>query len=84
MANTKKLKQAARQRDRNKPVRWELDNLSIKEICDKYPDKIVSVEQRNNATYLQLDSCTIIFNSVFPSICSPERLNKQLRNNKYN
>ena len=61
----------------NTPVnRHTLDNLSIKEIIDKFPDKVVSVEQRNNSTYLQLDSCMIIFNSDFPRYSSPERLNE--------
>ena len=72
-------------RDINKPInRWELDNLSIKEIMLKYPDKIVSLDQRNGATYLAMDTCTIIFNSNFPKVCSPERLKKQIKNNKYN
>ena len=69
----------------NKPInRHTLDNLSIKEIIDKFPDKVMSVEQRNGATYLQLDTCMVIFNSDFPRYSSPERLEKQLRNNKYN
>tara|TARA_R100000656_G_C3928889_1_gene124396 strand:- start:72 stop:305 length:234 start_codon:yes stop_codon:yes gene_type:complete len=72
-------------RDINKPInRWELDNLSIKEIMSKYPDKVVSLDQRNGATYLAMDTCTIIFNSNFPKVCSPERLKKQIKNNKYN
>jgi len=72
-------------RNVNTPVnRHALDNLSIKEIMDKFPDKVISVEQRNRATYLQLDSCMIIFNSDFPKYSSPERLNKQRRCNKYN
>ena len=76
MANTKHV---------NKPItRHTLDNLSIKEIINKFPDKVISVEQRNRATYLQLDTCMIIFNSDFPRYSSPERLNKQRRNNKYN
>ena len=69
----------------NNPInRHTLDNLSIKEIMDKFPDKVISVEQRNRATYLQLDTCMIIFNSNFPRYSSSERLNKQLRNNKRN
>ena len=76
MANTKHV---------NKPInRHSLDSLSIKEIINKFPDKVISVEQRNKATYLQLDTCMIIFNSEFPKYSSPERLNKQRRNNKYN
>jgi len=76
MANTKHV---------NNPInRHSLDNLSIKEIINKFPDKVISVEQRNRATYLQLDTCMIIFNSDFPRYSSPERLNKQRRNNKYN
>ena len=76
MANTKHV---------NKPItRHTLDNLSIKEIINKFPDKVISVEQRNKATYLQLDTCMIIFNRDFPRYSSPERLNKQRRNNKYN
>ena len=72
-------------RNVNTPVnRHVLDNLTIKEIMDKFPDKVISVEQRNRATYLQLDSCMIIFNSDFPKYSSPERLNKQRRGNKYN
>ena len=69
----------------NKPVnKHTLENLSIKEIINKFPDKTISVEQRNMATYLQLDTCMIIFNNDFPRYSSPERLKKQLRNNKYN
>ena len=69
----------------NKPNnRHTLDSLSIKEIINKFPDKVISVEQRNMATYLQLDTCMIIFNSDFPKYSSPERLKKQLKNNKYN
>jgi hypothetical protein len=76
MANTKHV---------NKPInRHTLDNLSIKEIINKFPDKVISVEQRNRATYLQLDTCMIIFNSDFPRYSSSERLKKQLKNNKYN
>ena len=76
MANTKRV---------NRPInRHTLDSLSIKEIINKFPDKVISVEQRNRATYLQLDTCMIIFNSDFPRYSSPERLNKQRRNNKYN
>ena len=76
MANTKHV---------NKPInRHTLDNLTIKEIIDKFPDKVISVEQRNRATYLQLDTCMIIFNSDFPKYSSPERINKQISNNKRN
>jgi len=76
MANIKRV---------NRPInRHTLDSLSIKEIINKFPDKVISVEQRNRATYLQLDTCMIIFNSDFPRYSSPERLNKQRRNNKYN
>jgi len=51
----------------NKPVnKHTLENLSIKEIINKFPDKTISVEQRNMATYLQLDTCMIIFNKDCP------------------
>lgn len=69
----------------NKPVnKHTLENLSIKEIINKFPDKTISVEQRNMATYLQLDTCMIIFNNNFSRHSSSKRLKKQLRNNKYN
>jgi len=68
----------------NIPKTHELTSFNVKEIIDKYPDKVISVESRNNATYLVMDTCILIFNSSFPRVSSVERIDKQLRNNKYN
>lgn len=50
----------------NVPKQHELTSFNIKEIIDKYPDKVVSVESRNNSTCLIMDTCILIFNSNFP------------------
>lgn len=63
-----------------------MKEISIKELLEKYPDKVVEVYQRSaGRVCIQLDSCRIILNdSRLKRYASRERLNKQLRNNKYN
>lgn len=41
--------------------RFRLKNASLKEICRKYPYKVVSVTSRSNDTVLQLDKMKLVF-----------------------
>ncbi len=68
----------------NIPKTHELTSFNVKEIVNKYPDKVISIENRNSSVFLTLDTCILIFNSTFPKESSIERINKQLRNNKHN
>ena len=62
-----------------------LDSITIKEICDKYPDKVMNtVMNKHGVTHLVMDTCTIVFDSKFKRLSSDTRLNKQIRNNKHN
>ena len=62
-----------------------LDSITIKEIYDKYPDKIAdTIINRDGITHLVMDTCTMVFNSNFKRVSSDTRLNKQIRNNKHN
>ena len=46
-----------------------LDSITIKEICNKYPDKIMDITMsKNKIIHLVMDTCTIIFNSNFLKI----------------
>jgi hypothetical protein len=38
---------------------WRLNSLNIKEIGDKYKDKIIEVEIQNGKVVLVLDTCRI-------------------------
>lgn len=40
---------------------YKIESVSIKEIMDKYPDKVVGAENRKNESVLILDTCKIIF-----------------------
>ena len=42
-------------------TRYRLKNISIKEIMDKYPDKVVGVRDRKKDSVLILDTCRIVF-----------------------
>ena len=53
--------------------RYRLNNVSMKEIKDKYPDKIVDAYAEDGRLVIQLDTCRIKFD---------ERI-KQQRGNKY-
>ena len=53
--------------------RYRLNNVSMKEIKDKYPDKIVDAYAEDGRLVIQLDTCKIKFD---------ERI-KQQRGNKY-
>jgi len=41
--------------------RFRLKNSSLKEICKKYPYKVVGVSSRSNDTVLQLDNLRIVY-----------------------
>ena len=56
----------------------------IKEISNKYPDKVTGVEQKGDKSILVLDTCKIVFGDKFNKNSSTKRINKQLRNNKAN
>ena len=45
----------------NKDSRYRLQDISIKEIINKYPDKYVGTHQRGKHTVLTLDTCKIVF-----------------------
>ena len=53
--------------------RYRLNNVSMKEIKDKYPDKSVDAYAEDGRLVIQLDTCKIKFD---------ERV-KQQRGNKY-
>lgn len=40
---------------------YRIEQVSIKEIMDKYPDKVVQAIDRDNDTVLVLDTCKIVF-----------------------
>ena len=48
-------------KNKNKDNRYRLENISIKEIVDKYPDKYVETLQKGKNTVLVLDTCKIVF-----------------------
>ena len=51
--------------------RYRLNNISMKEIKDKYPDKIVDAYAENGRLVLVLDTCRIKFD---------ERINQKVEN----
>ena len=53
--------------------RYRLNNISMKEIKDKYPDKIVDAYAEDGRLVIQLDTCKLKFD---------ERVNQQ-RGNRY-
>ncbi len=46
---------------RKEPRRYRLNNVSMREIKDKYPDKIVDAYTEGGRLVLQLDTCRIKF-----------------------
>jgi len=40
---------------------YRIENVSIKEIMNKYPDKVIDAVDRKIDTVLVLDTCKIIF-----------------------
>ena len=38
---------------------WSLDTLNIKEVCDKYKDKVVRVEVEGRYPVIIMDTCRI-------------------------
>jgi len=63
-----------------------MQELSIKELLEEYPDKVVEVQQYTGGKVLiVLDTCTLLLNDTkLKRYASRERINKQIRNNKYN
>ena len=53
--------------------RYRLNNVSMTEIKDKYPDKVMDAYVENGRLVIQLDTCRIKFD---------ERVNQQ-RGNRY-
>ena len=48
----------------NKTENFRLDNLSIKEIITKYPDKVMDVYAEGKNVVLVLDTCRIKFVNI--------------------
>jgi len=71
-------------REEPKTERYRLERINIKEISNKYPDKVTGVEQKGDKSILVLDTCKIVFGDKFNKNSSTKRINKQLRNNKAN
>ena len=46
---------------RKEPRRYRLNNVSMREIKDKYPDKIVDAYAEDGRLVLQLDTCRLKF-----------------------
>jgi len=67
-----------------KTEQYHLSIINIKEISNKYPDKVVDIRQQRHKSYLILDTCKIVFGDKFKKNSSINRMNKQLRNNKRN
>ena len=40
---------------------YKLENISIKEIMNKYPDKVMDAVDRKKDTVLVMDTCKIVF-----------------------
>ena len=53
------------------PQKYRLNNISMKEIKDKYPDKIVDAYAESGRLVLVLDTCRIKFD---------ERINQKAEN----
>jgi hypothetical protein len=68
----------------HKTEKYRLEMVNIKEISNKYPDKVTGVEQKGDKSILVLDTCKIVFGDKFKKNPSTKRINKQLRNNKAN
>ena len=58
---------------RKEPQRYRLDNISMREIKNKYPDKVIDAYAENGRLVIVLDTCRIKFD---------DRV-KQQRGNKY-
>ena len=43
---------------------YVLESMNIKEIVDKYPDKIVDVIDRKKDVVIIMDTCRIVFKKV--------------------
>jgi len=51
---------------RKEPERYRLDNVSMKEIKAKYPDKVIDAYVENERLILVLDTCRIKFDERIP------------------
>jgi len=58
---------------KHEPQRYRLDNISMREIKNKYPDKVIDAYAENGRLVIVLDTCRIKFD---------DRV-KQQRGNKY-
>ena len=43
---------------------WSLDTLNIKEVCDKYKDKVVRVEVQGGCPVIIMDTCRIKYTGL--------------------
>ena len=43
---------------------YVLESMNIKEIVDKYPDKIIDVVDRKKDVVIIMDTCRIVFKKV--------------------
>jgi hypothetical protein len=69
----------------NKPAKkYGLDNISVKEIVDKYPDKVMNVSNKSGTTTIVIPHGRIIFSNKLNKNPSSKNIEKVLRNNKHN
>ena len=52
------------EKERSSYTRFRLGVVSIKEIMDKYPDKVVDVYAEGKNAVMQLDTCRIKFTNT--------------------
>ena len=69
---------------RKSPVKYGLENISIKEIIDKYPDKVIQVISQGNNSAIIIPNGKIVFDNRIKKEPSDKNLAKVLRNNKHN
>ena len=66
------------------PKKYGLDNISVKEIVNKYPDKVVDVQHQDKCTSIFIPNGKIIFDSRIKRKPTDKNIAKVLRNNKNN
>ena len=69
---------------RNSPVKYGLENISIKEIIDKYPDKVMGMVYQGKNSAVIIPNGKIVFDKRIKREPSEKNLAKVLRNNKHN
>jgi hypothetical protein len=58
----KKINKYSKNNKQNMPDgEYGIKNISMKEIIDKYPDKIIEVIDNKKTSILVLDTCKVIF-----------------------